>query len=215
MHRQRDHPAAAAPPPGRLVLLDAAGGAAATAAASAAPPEGSASAASSAREELVGRLEAVRRVLGERAQDDRVERRRDLRVELATAAAGCSETCFSATATGGLGLERDPAGERLVEDHADRVEVGGGGRLEALGLLGREVLGGAEHRAGLGDLRGAGAGDAEVGDPRAALAVDEHVLRLEVAVDDPALVRELAPARIWRIDLDRLADRRARARSGP
>ena len=128
---------------------------------------------------------------------------------------GCSETCFSATATGAVGVERDPAGERLVEHHADRVEVGGRGRLEALRLLGREVLGGPQHRAGLRDLRGAGAGDAEVGDPGAALAVDEHVLRLEVAVDDPALVGEARAGEDLADDLDRLADRSGRGRSGP
>ena len=62
---------------------------------------------------------------------------------------GGSEICFSATATGDVGLERDASGERLVEHHPDRVEVGGGGDVEALRLLGREVLGGAEHRARL------------------------------------------------------------------
>ena len=35
----------------------------------------------------------------------------------------------------------------------------------------------------------AGAGDPEVGDLRLALVVDDHVLRLDVAVDDPAPVR--------------------------
>ena len=57
-----------------------------------------------------------------------------------------------------------------------------------------------------GDLRGSGAGDAEVGDPGAALGVDEHVLGLEVAVDDPALVRELRRLEDLADDLDRLAD---------
>jgi hypothetical protein len=45
------------------------------------------------------------------------------------------------------------------------------------------------HRAGLGDLRDPGAGDAEVGHHRFALRVDDHVLRLQVAVDDPLAVR--------------------------
>ena len=43
---------------------------------------------------------------------------------------------------------------------------------------------------GLGDLRDAGAGDAEVGHDRLALVVDDHVLRLEVAVDDAVAVGE-------------------------
>ena len=91
---------------------------------------------------------------------------------------------------GAVGLEGDAAGQRLVEDHPDRVEVGDGGDVEALRLLGREVVRGAHHRAGLGDLRDAGAGDAEVGDDRLALAVDDHVLRLQVAVDDAVAVGE-------------------------
>ena len=48
-------------------------------------------------------------------------------------------------------------------------------------------------------VRGAGAGDAEVGDLRAALLVEDHVVRLEVAVDDAAPVREARGAQ----DLDR------------
>ena len=73
---------------------------------------------------------------------------------------------------------------------------------------GRQVLGGAEHRAGRGDLGDAGAGDAEVGDPGAALAVDQHVLRLEVAVDDPARVGEPRAGEDLAGDLDRLVDTR-------
>ena len=65
-----------------------------------------------------------------------------------------------------------------------------GGRLLALRLLRGEVLGGPHHRAGRGDVRALAAGDPEVGDPGAALVVDQHVLRLQVAVDDPLAVGE-------------------------
>ena len=45
----------------------------------------------------------------------------------------------------------------------------------------------------------AGARDPEVRDLHAPLAVDEHVVRLDVAVHDPVPVREArAPTRIWR-----------------
>ena len=91
---------------------------------------------------------------------------------------------------GALALEGDPSGERLVEHHPDRVEVGDRGHVHALRLLGREVVGGPHHRAGLGDLRDAGAGDPEVGDDRLALGVDDHVLRLQIAVDDPVAMGE-------------------------
>src|SRR3712207_8898898 len=47
-----------------------------------------------------------------------------------------------------------------------------------------------------------GLGDAEVGDLRAPLGVDDDVVRLEVAVDDPAPVREPRGAE----DLHRQAD---------
>jgi len=60
----------------------------------------------------------------------------------------------------------------------------------ALRLLGREVLRRAHDRARLRHVRCAGAGDAEVRDLRAVLVVDDDVLRLEVAVDDTAAVRE-------------------------
>ena len=61
------------------------------------------------------------------------------------------------------------------------VDIGG------LGLLGRHVLGGAERtrgvRAHLPDRRG----DAEVGEVHA-IALDEDVAGLHVAVDQPAFV---------------------------
>ncbi len=74
----------------------------------------------------------------------------------------------------------------------------------ALGLLGGEVLGGAHDRAGQGHVRGAGAGDPEVGDLRAALLVEDHVVGLQIAVDHPAAVREARGVQ----DLDDDVDRR-------
>ena len=125
-----------------------------------------------------------------------------------------SRTCFIATATWRVGLERDLAGEHLVEDDPERVDVGLRGDLVAERLLGRDVVGRAEHAAGGGQaLRLERAGDAEVGDLGAALVVDQDVLRLDVAVDEAVLVRALErPA-----DLDRVGDglgHRQRARGG-
>ena len=77
---------------------------------------------------------------------------------------GSCETCFSATATALSPSNGTRPVSALVEDDPDRVEIGGGGHLQALGLLGREVVGGAHDRAGLGDLRDPGPGDPEVGD---------------------------------------------------
>ena len=89
-----------------------------------------------------------------------------------------------------LARERDGAREHLVEHDADRVEIGGGADRAAARLLGGEVLGRADDRSDLGHLAGAGARDAEVGDLAAAILADEHVVRLDVAMDDAVAVRE-------------------------
>ena len=54
------------------------------------------------------------------------------------------------------------ARERAVEDAAERVDVGAGVDVDALRLLGRHVVGGADREAG---LREAGGPDAVHGDP--------------------------------------------------
>ena len=64
----------------------------------------------------------------------------------------------------------------------------------ALGLLGREVRGGAEDGGGLGDRRGRvrhRAGDAEVHHLDLAGVGDHDVAGLDVAVDDAGAVRVL------------------------
>ena len=96
-----------------------------------------------------------------------------------------------AVATGAVGDEGLAAGQALEGDDAEGVDVGGGGRGAALGLLGRDVGGRAHHLAGLGEghpLRGAG--DAEVGDLDPAVGGDEEVGGLDVAVDDAGGVRD-------------------------
>ena len=86
-------------------------------------------------------------------------------------------------------MERDVAGEHLVEHDAERVDVGLAGHRLAERLLGRDVVGRAEHPAGQRQaFLGQRAGDAEVRDLRAALLAEEDVVRLDVAVDDLAVV---------------------------
>ena len=83
------------------------------------------------------------------------------------------------------------AAPALVEHQRQRVDVGLGAGGAPLGLLGRHVGEGADDVAGRGQRRAVGeAGDAEVHQLRPRLAVlgDEHVLRLDVAVDDRARV---------------------------
>ena len=110
----------------------------------------------------------------------------------------------------------------LVQDHAERVDVDAPvGVAAAGGLLGRHVLGRAEHGARAGQARLGGAPPSAGGDLRdaevddldevgAAVAIgQEHVLGLEIAVDDALVVRGAERARDLRGDPDR-AQRRER-----
>ena len=78
------------------------------------------------------------------------------------------------------------AGGELVERDPERVDVAARGRGVAGRLLRRHVRRGAEHRAGAGDQRvlGLEPGDPEVGEQYPAALRDQHVRRLDVAVDD-------------------------------
>ena len=102
-------------------------------------------------------------------------------------------------------LVRQPARQELVGDDAERVHVRGrAGRLAAR-LLGRQVGGGAEHGADLGDVGLLGRlGDAEVGELDHAVAAAQQVAGLDVAVDDLVAVRVGEPAARLGEDLDRL-----------
>ena len=91
-----------------------------------------------------------------------------------------------------VGLERRPAGEQGVEHGAQAVDVGRRGDLapRAGDLLGRHVRRRAQDQAGLRDPAVVleAAGQAEVGDVGPALAVEQDVGRLQVAVEDAAQV---------------------------
>ena len=105
-----------------------------------------------------------------------------------------------------LAVEGDVAREHLEEDDAERVEVALGVDVLAQGLLGRDVVGRAQHAAvGRQPLLVERAGDPEVGDLGRALLVDEDVLGLDVAVDDAAVVGGAQRAG----DLDRVGHRLA------
>ncbi len=103
-----------------------------------------------------------------------------------------------------LPVEGDVAGEHLVEDDAERVDVRLAVDGVAEGLLRGDVVRRAEDAAVSGEaLLVQRARDAEVGDLGHALLVDEDVLRLDVAVDDAAAVRGAERAG----DLDRVGER--------
>jgi hypothetical protein len=87
-----------------------------------------------------------------------------------------------------LAVEGPRAGQCLEQHHPERVLVGRRADPLALGLLGGQVVGRAEDRAGPGQVRGRlhGQGDAEVGHLGLAVPGDQDVGRLDVAVDHAA-----------------------------
>ncbi|CAM5482527.1 hypothetical protein SALBM217S_03818 [Streptomyces griseoloalbus] len=96
------------------------------------------------------------------------------------------------------GAERQRAGRRVGQHRAEAEHVARGRDAVAAHLLGRHEAGRADERAGAGEPAvGHGlqrAGDAEVDDARP-VDGDEHVGRLEVAVDDPGRVDVLEGVR--------------------
>ena len=101
-----------------------------------------------------------------------------------------------------LAGKRRAAGQQLVQEHAQRVDVAAGVDVELvdLGLLGRHVFQRTDDRPEAGDQRLVGQllpgrlGHAKVDNLRHRLAViegDQHVGRLQVAVDDALLMRVL------------------------
>ncbi len=91
-----------------------------------------------------------------------------------------------------------PAGEQLVEQYAERVDVGRGRHRIAANLLGAGVL--RRHQLHAGHRRRVGVArhlrvqelrNPEVEELRRSVHRHEHVGRLEVAVDDQVLVRVL------------------------
>ena len=114
-----------------------------------------------------------------------------------------SRTCFIATATWFSALNGNLSGQHLEEHDAQRVDVRLTGHRPAEGLLGGDVVGRPEHPPVCRQaLLGQRAGDPEVGDQGPAVAVDEDVLRLHVAMDDVRVVGRAERTR----ELDRVSD---------
>ena len=88
-------------------------------------------------------------------------------------------------------LEGQAAGELLKQNGAEREQIGGDAQLRfATRLLGGHVRRRADRIARLGEGHGAieRPGDAKIGDKRFPGIVHENVVRLQVAVQDPALM---------------------------
>jgi hypothetical protein len=111
-------------------------------------------------------------------------RRRDLAAQLRVRELVRGEAC-----------ERTLAVQRLPQRDAERELIRGRTEPIADVLLGCHVGGRAEHETVLGEphvgaprsrsVGGIGPREAEVQDARAAVLADDHILRLEVPVDDP------------------------------
>ena len=90
---------------------------------------------------------------------------------------------------GGVGDEGRPADQALIEGGRGRVDVAGRTGRGTRELLGRRVDQGARRGRPVTGSRG----DAEVGQLADAVPVDQHVLRLVVAVHDTVPVRRGQP----------------------
>ncbi len=123
--------------------------------------------------------------LRERAADHSVERLGQLGPQLAhRGAASCSCACMTATS-----VSRSNGflpGERLEEQAAERVDVGGRPDRLAADLLGRRIVERADEEAGAREASRAGAlRDPEVREVDApGLFLDQHVRRLDVAMHE-------------------------------
>ncbi len=148
--------------------------------------------------EVVGRLPALVRLLGERAQDHRLELIRDRRAQAPRRRRRRVQMIFD-DLDRIFAHERPPPGDELEEHDAERVQVAARVGGQAARLLRAEIAGRAEHRARLRQLLMIAVvghfGEPEVeqlDDEAGAAAVDEHdVRRLDVAMDDAEPVRVL------------------------
>ena len=96
----------------------------------------------------------------------------------------------------GVASEGRTPGQHLVEDEAERVDVGATVDGVAVHLLGSEVAGGPDHGARASEIVAAGClGDSEVGDLHPSVRLHEHVGGLDVAMHEPQPVRGVERAR--------------------
>ena len=143
------------------------------------------------RGERLHRSEAIAGILGHRLRDHGVDTLGHIGARVPNARHRIADVLHCDRHQAVAGVWR-PTREQLVGNHSQRVLVGALVAPAAVRLLRREVLARSEHRARGGEcLVGVQcAGDPEVRHLRGAAPVDEDVVRLDVTVHDPELVRE-------------------------
>ena len=131
---------------------------------------------------------AVVGALGERAGDDQLDAVGDLGAPRLHARHGSAQVLLGDLDERGAAVGRHPR-EAVVQQRTQRVDVGAPVERASLRLLGRDVVARAQHPARVGQGRGVvDARDAEIGQLGVPIRRQEHVVRLDVAVDDAALV---------------------------
>ena len=154
------------------------------------------SAATDRSARYVSSASAIAAAVGKRAPGSRAIARRTIAsraggipARTSDISGGWAESRAIAIGRGAVALERPPAGQHLVEDDAERVDVRGRAGLLAARLLRAEVVDRAEGRPGQRHLGlGDRPGDPEVGDLHPAVAREHDVAGLHVPMDDAARV---------------------------
>jgi len=165
------------------------------------------------RLDVVHRLEAIAGLLREQLrQDHLLERRRNLGAEQRRRC--IADDPVEQLARIVIRRERPARGQHLVEDHAERVDIGAAIDVLGIGdLLGRHELRRPHHHALLLVVDGQEPRDAEVEHldviERVVLVGQEHVVGLEVAVNDACVVRGVQRRCDLRRDPDRAPHRQA------
>ena len=133
---------------------------------------------------------AVRQLRRHGVHGDLLKAERNGGVQL-TRHGGMAVNVLNGDRNGRIAVIRRAARQHFVHDDAERIEVGAAVDLRALGLLGRDIVDGAERLAREGVLCGGDAGNAEVRDLDAAVLQNHDIMGLDVTVDDAAAVRVL------------------------
>jgi len=158
---------------------------------------------------LRGRLRPARRSPRQAAQDERREQRRHRRRPRAVR----RRAPLQPRRDIGRGARGPLPDQHLVEHQPERVQIAARVHRPARRLLGRHVARRAQGALGERRVVVEAARDAEVGEHHAPAPLEQHVARLEIAVDHPGRVGGAQPLGDGAADAHRGRDREPRLRS--